>query len=54
MPTKKMKPNGKKKIMPVKAPTTRRANGNGKGNGKKPTPAPPARLRKRTRNRTMY
>ena len=52
MPTTKTKPNGKKKIMPVKAPTTRRANG--KGNGKKPTPAPPARLRKRTRNRTMY
>ena len=45
MPTKKMKPNGKKKIMPVKAPTTRRGNGN-----KKPTTKP---LRKRTRNRTI-
>ena len=48
MPTTKTKPNGKKKIMPVKAPTTRRGNGNG---NKKPTTKP---LRKRTRNRTMY
>ena len=40
----KKKPNGKKKIQPVKPPTTRR--------GKKKPTIPP--LKKRTRNRTMY